>query len=169
MAETSFPIAQDIWFQLQTLLSNQAKRLVEDIAKKQGVESKELWGLVKPQIRIGLLDIEIPEDIPTYCSHMKGHAEHGAVRMRCRAPCVLGFPACPDHTGKPDVSLGAATESLPQVRRVFDLDHKVYFVDDDQIARDRNGVPKGTVDAEGVLHLFEVWKGPPKDSTKVGT
>jgi hypothetical protein len=80
----------------------------KDIAKKQGADSKELWGLVKPQIRIGLLDIEIPEDIPTYCSHMKGHAEHGAVRMRCRAPCVLGFPACPDHTGKRN---GTATAS----------------------------------------------------------
>ena len=166
MAElTHFPIAEEIWFNLQGILTNQAKRLVDDIAKKQGVESKELWNLVKPQIRIGLLDIELPDETPTFCSHLKGYSEHGAVKMRCRAPCVLGFTTCPDHAGKPDISLSSASE-LPTVKRVFDIDNKSYFVDAQNIARDRNGVPKGIVTSEGVLMLFEVWSRPPSSTEK---
>lgn len=154
----SFPIVGEIWNNLQAILSTNAKRLTEDIARKQGVDPKELWARVKPQIRIGLLDIEVPDDGPQFCSHLKGFSDHGAVRMRCRAPCVLGFPTCPEHAGKPDVN---PTESMPTVKRVFDIDNKTYFVDAHNIARDRNGVPKGTVNAEGTLLLFETWSRPP--------
>jgi hypothetical protein len=161
MSSATFPIVGEIWNNLQAILSTNAKRLTEDIARKQGVDAKELWARVKPQIRIGLLDIELPEDVPQYCSHIKGFTDHSAVRMRCRAPCILGFPACPEHAGKPDVSLGSAAEAQPTVKRIFDIDNKSYFVDTHGIARDRNGVPKGTVGADGTLLLFEVWPRPP--------
>lgn len=161
MSSATFPIVGEIWNNLQAILSMNAKRLTEDIARKQGVDAKELWARVKPQIRIGLLDIELPEDIPQYCSHLKGFADHGAVRMRCRAPCILGFQTCPEHAGKPDISLGASAEALPLVKRVFDIDNKSYFVDTQNIVRDRNGVPKGTVSTDGTLLLFETWIRPP--------
>jgi len=162
MSSATFPIVGELWNNLQAILSTNAKRLADDIAKKQGVDSKELWARIKPQIRIGLLDIELPDEGPLFCSHLKGFSDHGAIKMRCRAPCMIGFPACPEHAGKPQTTIGATSaEALPTVKRVFDIDNKVYFVDTHNIARDRNGVPKGTVNDDGVLLLFETWSRPP--------
>jgi hypothetical protein len=162
MSSTQFPIVGEIWLNLQTILSTNAKRLVDDIARKQGVDSKELWANIKPQIRIGLLDIEVPEDAPQFCSHLKGYSEHGAVRMRCRAPCILGFTSCAEHAGKPDSSISV---EMPTVKRIFDIGNKAYFVDVHGIARDRNGIPKGTVSSDGTLLLFETWARPPSSAS----
>lgn len=161
MSSATFPIVGEIWNNLQAILSTNAKRLTDDIARKQGVDSKELWARIKPQIRIGLFDIELPEEGPTFCSYLKGFSDHSAVKMRCRAPCMIGFTACPEHAGKSDIPLGSTAEALPTVKRIFDIDNKTYFVDLHNIARDRNGVPKGTVSADGTLLLFETWSKPP--------
>ncbi len=165
MTTPEFVVIGEIWNNLQAILSTNAKRLVDDIARKQGVDAKDLWTRVKPQIRIGLTDIEVPEEGPLFCSHLKGSGDHGAIRMRCRAPCLLGFTTCPEHAGKPELSMSAVTESLPSVKRVFDIDNKTYFVDEQNIARDRNGIPKGTVNEDGVLVLFEMWARPPTKTT----
>lgn len=160
-AAETFPVAIEMWQNLEITLMNQAKKLVEDIARKQGVDSKELLTKVKSHIRIGLLDVEIPDELPTYCSHPIPHST-GAVKMRCRAPCLLGFSSCLEHTGKSENSI--ETNSYSPVTRIFDMDNKHYFVDSFGIARDRNGRAKGIVSMEDeveTLRLFEVWKKAP--------
>lgn len=162
VAET-FPVALEMWQNLEITLMIQAKKLAEDIARKQGVDPKELLTKVKSQIRIGLLDVEIPDELPTYCSHPITHST-GAIKMRCRSPCLLGFSSCVEHCGKPDICKSDETNSYPLVTRIFDLDSKHYFVDSFGIARDRNGRAKGIVSVEDeveTLRLFEIWKKPP--------
>jgi hypothetical protein len=170
-AAGNFPIALEMWQNLEITLMNQAKKLVEDIAKKQGVDSKELLTKVKSQIRIGLLDIEVPDDNISFCSHMVPFST-GAIKMRCRSPCLLGFSSCPEHAGKPDSGNLNENISFPPVTRIFDLDNKHYFVDSYGIARDRNGRAKGIVSTdeseEEILRLFETWKKPPTAKEKEG-
>ena len=159
-AAGTFPIALEMWQNLEIALQNQAKKLVEDIGKKQGVDHKELWSKVKSQIRIGLLDIELPDESPSYCSHMLPFST-GAMKMRCRSPCLLGFSSCPEHAGKSEITTSSSLDSYPTVTRIFDYDNKHYFLDSHGIARDRNGKVKGTVSEDGTLCLFETWKKPP--------
>lgn len=148
----SYPIVAELWSVLEATLQSQAKRLVEDIAKHQNADPKAIWAKIRPQIRVGLLDADIPEDLVTVCPHMSATMEGGsAVRTRCRAPCVLGFSACPRHTGTP---LTQAPSTHESVDRVIDYMNQTYFVDAKGIARDRNGKPRGVV-REDVLYVFE--------------
>ena len=145
------PVHVEIYSCLESILLTQAKRLVEDIAKHQNTDSKELWSLIKPQIKVGLLDVELPEELPHYCPHPC--ASEGAVKLRCRAPCLLGFSACPRHIQMP-LSKDKQT-TYESVDRVIDFQNQVYFVDKHRIARDKNGQPVGVLDDTNVLVLFE--------------
>lgn len=142
----SYPVVAEIWTLFEATLQAQAKRLVEDIAKHQKQDPKELWAKIKPQIRIGLLDVDVPEKWT--CIYLLGNTDT-AVRTRCRAPCLLGFDACHKHIG--------LTTSEPQnekVVRVFDHEGNIYFIDGQGIARDKNASAKGYLE-EGVLYVFE--------------
>ena len=144
---TAYPVVAEVWSTFEATLLTQAKRLTEDIAKAHGKDPKELWSKIKGQVKIGLFDVDLAE--PTLCSHQL-HNREGAVRLRCRAPCTLGFDACPLHIHTP-----RKEESKYQaVSSVKDCSGQTYYVDSKNIARDRNGKPKGIVKEE-VLYLFE--------------
>ena len=146
----SIPVNAEIWALLEGTLTQQAKRLVEDIAKRQKADPKLLWAKVKPQIRVSLQDVDLPDPLPQYCSFNTGTAD-GAIYTRCRAPCILGHTTCPQHAGK---SMTKPKEDLSSVRRVFDMNNVTYFVDTNDVAYDKTGTPVGTVQ-EDVLMLFE--------------
>ena len=146
----NFPVVAEAWNAFETALQMQAKRLVEDIAKHQNSDFKPLWAKVKPQIRVGLLDVELPDPLPTQCNHPSNTNDGGAIKTRCRAPCLLGYDACPKHYG----TQMPPESDLPKVDRILDCTGQIYFVDPDGVARDRNGRAKGIV-LEGVLSLFE--------------
>ena len=148
----TYPVIAEIWTLFEGTLQTQAKRLVEDIAKHQKADPKALWAKIKPQIRIGLLDLELPDPLITSCSHPSGACDGGAIRLRCRAPCVLGFDACQRHWGLANVK--APSNKYKSVDRVLDYEGKTYFVDGASIAHDRSGRPRGYVEG-GVLYLFE--------------
>ncbi len=154
----------EIWTLFEGSLQLQAKRLVEDIAKQQNADSKALWAKVKPQIKIRLLDSELEENSPSLCSFPIGVTE-GAVRLRCRAPCLLGFSACPRHcqTAQPSPIGPSNSSTGPSVDRIYDSRGCSYFVDKHGIARDRNGIARGQVD-EGVLMLFEATQAKEKEA-----
>jgi hypothetical protein len=149
----TFPVVSEIYSTFEACLQAQAKRLVEDIAAYQKTDFKSLWAKVKPQIRVGLLDIDLDDTAPIYCSHPSGSSE-GAIRQRCRQPCLLGFSACPRHAYEPPSSNTSSSTGLEKVDRILDYAGTSYFVDAHGIARDKNGRPKGVV-LEEVLHLFE--------------
>ena len=143
----AYPVVAEVWSTFEATLLTQAKRLTEDIAKAHGKDPKELWSKIKGQVKIGLFDVDLAE--PTLCSHQL-HNREGAVRLRCRAPCTLGFDACHLHIHTP-----RKEESKYQaVSSVKDCSGQTYYVDSKNIARDRNGKPKGIVKEE-VLYLFE--------------
>jgi len=159
----TYPVVAEIWTLFESTLQIQAKRLVEDIAKHQNSDPKELWKKIKPQIRIGLIDTELPDPLPTTCSHPSGTCEGGAIRLRCRAPCSLGFDACPRHVGIPKPT-SSGNYSLPAVDRVLDSSGQAYFVDNKGIAHDKNGKPRGYV-LDSVITLFEPGEKPEKFET----
>lgn len=157
-APMQYPVVAEIWSLFETTLSLQAKRLVEDIAKHEGADAKALWAKIRPQIRVGLLNYETPEDGPTTCSHPSGMCEGGAIYLRCRAPCVIGFDACPRHTGIPRPE-AAVPEAQEIVHRKLDYKGVAYFVDRHGIAHDKNGRPKGHV-KDDVLYIFQAVEAP---------
>jgi len=143
----TYPVVAEIWTLFESSLLTQAKRLTEDIAKRQGKDPKELWALIKPQVKINLLDAEIPE--PQLCKHFLGNRD-GAIELRCRAPCALGFDACPTHIHTPLI-----TESKhPLVTSVKSATGQTYYKDDKGLVRDKNGKIHGIVEND-VLYLFE--------------
>ena len=147
----TYPVVAEIWTLFEGTLQIQAKRLVEDIAKHQKADPKALWAKIKSQIRVGLVDIELPDSLQTSCTYPLGNSD-GAVRLRCRAPCVLGFHDCQRHVG---ISRSTSTTSYKSVDRVFDdYEGKTYFVDGNNIARDKDGRASGYIE-EGVLYIFE--------------
>lgn len=151
-----YPVVAEIWSLFEATLLTQAKRLVEDISKHEGRDSKELWSLIKPQIRIKLFETDIDE--PKFCTFPLGNRE-GVVSIRCRAPCVLGFDACHMHSQVQVTSLSpspspTANDSLEEVKSVKDSSGITYYVDSKSVARDINGKAKGVVE-DDVLYLFE--------------
>jgi hypothetical protein len=146
----SYPVNLEVWNAFQTTLLTQAKRLCDDIARTYSKDSKELWNSVKSNLSIGLMDIEVDEEIPKFCEFPLGVTD-GAIRIRCRAPCVLGFPSCPLHMHKQSP---APQTDIESVDRVFDFCMRQYFVDAKGVARDKNGCVKGVV-KDDVLFLFE--------------
>jgi hypothetical protein len=143
----TYPVVAEIWTLFESSLLTQAKRLTEDIAKRQGKDPKELWALIKPQVKVNLFDAEFPE--PQLCKHFLGNRD-GAIELRCRAPCTLGFDACPTHIHTP-----VTTETKhPLVTSVKSADGKTYYKDDKGLVRDKNGKIHGIVEND-VLYLFE--------------
>ena len=137
----SFPIINELWQSFHTVLQVQARRLVEDIAKENKADPKELWRLVSATLKTPLVDADLPDPLPVTCPALLSRSE-GAVRLRCRAPCVLGFSTCAQHTSyTKDAEL---TE--PTVRRFIDTaSGSVYFIHADEIVYDVNGEPRGYV------------------------
>lgn len=156
------PVIAEIWTIFEASLQMNAKRLVEDIAKSQHADFKELWSKVRKQTRVSLLDIDLPDPLPTRCPYPSSSSDGGAVKVRCRAPCLLGFDACPKHAGTPMPP--SQKPDLLQVDRVLDCTGQSYFVDPDGIARDRNGRARGAV-VDGVLMLFEVMSDSTEESS----
>ena len=149
--ETTYPVVSEIWDILESTLQNQAKRLVEDIAKHQKADSKELWNKVRRKIKISLADIRLADNLPTMCPYPVGASEGAAIHLRCRAPCVLGFSCCPKHaTGV----VPSSQTSYESVDRITDMHGNTYFLDQKGIARDKQGKPRGYVN-DSVLYLFE--------------
>jgi hypothetical protein len=146
-AANTYPVVAEIWTTFEATMMVQAKRLVEDISKHQGRDSKELWAQVKKQIRIPLFDTDFPE--PTLCAVPTG-SQGTAIHQRCRTPCVLGFGTCAAHS---NIAVKAAPSSLESVDSIKDMDGNVYYVDNKSIARDNQGCPKGIVKDE-ILYLF---------------
>jgi len=145
-----YPVVAEIWSLFEATLLTQAKRLVEDISKHEGRDSKELWSLIKPQIRIKLFETDIDE--PKFCTFPLGNRE-GVVSIRCRAPCVLGFDACHMHSHA-QATPPQGSDSLEEVKSVKDSAGITYYVDSKKVARDINGKAKGVVE-DDVLYLFE--------------
>lgn len=148
-----YPIVAEIWTIFEATMMVQAKRLVEDIAKHQGRDSKELWSLIRPKVKVPLFDTEFPE--PTLCSHIIG-SQGTAIIQRCRSPCLLGFGTCPEHSHSSKIPTHTThtTQNLESVDSIKDMDGQMYYVDTKGLARDKQGKPKGVV-KEGVLYLFE--------------
>jgi hypothetical protein len=149
----TIPVVAELWKMFETTLQSKARALVEDIAKHNKGESADLWKKVKAQIKIGLIDIEVPDSLPTTCKYPESSCEMGAVFTRCRAPCSIGFDACQRHINLPIPSI----TKHELVNRVMDCNGRAYFVDTKNIARDKNGKPKGYVE-DSVLFLFETEK-----------
>jgi hypothetical protein len=143
----AYPVVAEVWSMFEATLLTQAKRLAEDISRLHGKDPKELWSKIKPQIKIGLFDVDFKE--PTLCSHQL-HNREGAVRLRCRIPCALGFDACPLHIHSPIKE----ESKFEKVTSVKDFAGNTYYVDSKRIARDKNGKARGLVEND-VLYLFE--------------
>ena len=147
----TFPVNALVYNTLEAILLTQAKKLTEDIAKFQKADSKELWAQIRPQLRIALHETETEDEQPLYCSHPSGGLE-GAVRQRCRAPCLLGFSACPRHVETPKRT---ETSPLTPVKRLIDYDGTVFFQKDNGDLIDKNGKKKGFRDRDTVF-VFEI-------------
>ena len=151
-----YPIVAEIWTIFEATLMVQAKRLVEEIAQHQGRDSKDLWALIKPKVKVPLFDTEFPE--PTLCPHIIG-SQGSAIIQRCRHPCLLGFGTCGEHSHSTkqtthSIHTTHTTRVLESVDCVKDMDGQAYYVDSKGLARDKQGKPKGIV-KEDVLYLFE--------------
>lgn len=146
----SFPIIAELWQTFHTVLQVQARRLVEDIAKENKADPKELWRLVNATLKTPLVDADLPDPLPVTCPALLSRSE-GAVRLRCRAPCVLGFSTCAQHVG----AAAAQPSDDPPVRRFIETaTGAVYFIGDD-IVYDINGEPRGYVKEEDVFLCSE--------------
>ena len=152
-----FPIIAEVWQTFHTVLQIQAKRLVEDIAKENKADPKELWRLVSATLKTPLVSADLPDPIPSTCPALLSKGE-GAVRLRCRAPCLLGFTTCVQHCGPgpgpgPGQGPSQSPAEDPPVRRYIDTSTgSVYFIGTDEIVYDINGEPRGYV-TEGDVFL----------------
>ncbi len=153
--QTTYPVNAEFYSILESVLMTQAKKLVEDIAKFQKADSKDLWAQLRPQIRVGLLDTITDDDPPLYCNAFAGNVE-GAIRQRCRAPCLAGFSACPKHVNMP-LRPDTNQHPLTQVKRLLDVDNTVYYKTPQGDLVDKNGLKKGYHDgASDTFYVFEV-------------
>jgi hypothetical protein len=146
----SFPVVEEIWSVFEATLLAQSKKLVEDIAKKQQSDPKELWNKVRQKIKLGQIESDLPDPIPQLCPFYTGNAD-GCFIVRCRKACLLGFDRCPEHIHKPV----QPEKSENPVRRIYDFQNKTYFVDQHGIAFDKMENPVGTVE-DDELKLFEI-------------
>lgn len=142
----SYPVVAECWAIFEASLMNQARALVEDIAKHQGVESKALWAKVRPTIKIPVLEIDVPEQPLCIYSIER---ENSVVLERCRAPCLIGFERCPLH-----MNSSPCDTKGEEVDRIIDVDGVSYFVDAKCVARDAAGTVRGIVE-EDVFYRLE--------------
>lgn len=136
----AFPIIDELWQVFQTTLQVQARRLVTDIAKETNSDPKELWRLVSATIKTPLASVDLPDPLPVTCPALLNRTE-GAIRLRCRAPCLLGFQTCAAHAGM-TLDMGGSQE--PRVRRYIDTVKGTFFIHED-VVYDVNGQPQGFV------------------------
>jgi hypothetical protein len=179
VASPKYPVVAEIWTLFEATLLTHAKRLTEDIAKRQGKDYKELWALIKPQVKIGLIDTDLGE--PTFCSHYLGNRE-GPINLRCRAPCALGFDACPQHIHTAKVEPSAEVKTSTEVKTSAEVktstevktsaevktkgkakatvqnikasNGQTYYKDDRGVVRDKSGTLQGIFE-NNVLYLLE--------------
>ena len=135
----AFPIIDEMWQAFQTTLQVQARRLVNDIAKETNTDPKELWRLVGATIKTPLVSADLPDPLPSSCPALLNRTE-GAIRLRCRAPCLLGFQTCSAHTRQ----FPEPQSSEPCARRYIDSEKGTFFISED-IVYDVNGQPQGFV------------------------
>ena len=147
--QEQYPVVAEIWSVLQGALQIQAKKLVEDIAKFQGADPKALWAKIRPIVKIGLIDSDVPEG-PTLCPYPSNNSE-GAIRQRCRAPCLLGFQACPAHIS---TKMAVSEGNYEIVDRVIDINDITYYIDRSGQALDKNGEIQGRM-VDDVLYVYE--------------
>ena len=153
MSQQTFPVNALIYNTLEAILLTQAKKLTEDIAKFQKADPKDLWAQIRPQIRVALHETEMDDELPLYCNHPAGNLE-GAIRQRCRAPCLLGFSACPKHIETPKQK---ELKPLTPVKRLIDTDGTVFFQDPNGYLIDKNGCRKGFRDTKtDTVYVFEI-------------
>lgn len=144
----SYTVVAECWSIFETSLMMQARKLVEDIAKHQKADAKDLWAKIRPTIKVSLLDMELPEQV--LCNDICTR-DGSSVLERCRAPCLLGFEHCPAHIAAPS----AQEETYSAVDRVLDHEGTTYFVDGEGVARDKGGAVRGMVE-DDVLYVFEL-------------
>lgn len=141
----SYPVVAECWAIFEASLMNQARALVEDIAKHQGVESKGLWAKVRPTIKIPVLEIDVPEQPLCIYSIER---ENSIVLERCRAPCLIGFERCPLH-----MNSRPCETKREEVDRIIDIDGVSYFVDAKSVVRDASGSVQGVVEDDVFYRL----------------
>ena len=139
----SYTVVAECWSIFESALLVQARKLVEDIAKHQQSDPKDLWAKIRPTIKLGLIDMEVPEQ-PLCVDTCK--REGSAILERCRAPCLIGFDHCPTHIARPTHEESA----YEAVKRILNHEGVVYFVDTKGVARDKSGLAKGIV-RDGIL------------------
>lgn len=154
----TYPVVAEMWSSFEAAMMVQARRLAEDIAKKEGKDPKELWNLVKTQTKITLADIEFSE--PTLCSYPIG-LSNSAIYQRCKTPCVLGFSSCYSHA---NLAIPEGRKDIDSVDPIKDCHGNVYYLDTQGIARDKNGKAKGCV-KDGVLNIYTPRSKPEDTST----
>ena len=135
----AFPIIDEMWQAFQTTLQVHARRLVNDIAKETNTDPKELWRLVGATIKTPFVSADLPDPLPASCPALLNRTE-GAIRLRCRAPCLLGFQTCSAHT----VQFPEVVGIEPLCRRYIDSEKGTFFISED-IVYDVNGQPQGFV------------------------
>ena len=134
-----YTVVAECWSIFESALMVQARKLVEDIAKDQGSDAKELWAKIRPTTKVGLIEAELPEQ--PLCSEFC-RRDGSAILERCRAPCLLGFERCPSHIG----SVSQINEHKEEVERFLDCQGNTYFVDTQNNVRDNSGIIRGIVE-----------------------
>jgi len=141
----SYPVVAECWNIFEASILIQARKLVDDLAKHQGAEPKELWAKVRPTIKIPLIDFDIPEQPLCTLSLQK---EDSCILERCNAPCLIGFERCQKHMQSVSTRL-----DCERVDRITDEDGTPYFLDAQSVVRNSAGIPKGLLE-DGVVFLF---------------
>lgn len=141
-----YTVVAECWSIFESALMVQARKLVEELAKDQGSDVKELWAKIRPTIKVDLIDVEVPEQ--PLCSEFC-QRDGSAILERCRAPCLLGFERCPSHS----TSRPATSVSAEEVERFLDYEGNTYFLDMHNNVRDKTGIIRGIVE-DDVFYAF---------------
>jgi len=142
----SYSVVAECWNLFETSLMISAQKLVEDIASRNREDPKVLWSKVRKNIKIPLLDVDMPEE--TSCCYSV--PSNSLIIQLCRAPCLLGHNRCPQHMSLHD----SDTKVYEEVSRIKDIEGTNYFVGKDGLARDSLGVVKGMIEGDE-LYLFD--------------
>jgi hypothetical protein len=146
-----YNVVAECWSIFESALMVQARKLVDDIAKEQGSDKKELWAKIYPRTKVDLIDVELPEQ--PLCSDLC-HRDGSAILERCRAPCLLGFERCPSHLGSVSrEGVQGDKEQPEEVERILDHEGTTYFVDTKNNVRDKTGIIQGIVE-DDVFYAF---------------
>lgn len=146
-----YTVVAECWSIVESALMLQARSLVEDLAKHQGSDAKELWAKIRPTIKLDLVYAELPEE-PLCIAECR--RDGSVILERCRAPCLLGFECCPSHIGSTStVTSTSTTSELKEVERFFDHEGNTYFVDIHKNVVDKSGIIRGIVE-DDVFYAF---------------